>query len=139
MLEDICDGIQYCPSINRRDTHYNINYSIKQSQVEWKEELLSTRNMGKGLHKAFKDVVNDIFQDLPILSEPGSAVSYLIPEPGKFAYVNILSEYIKKPWLKATPKEIMNLINNQTFLVQEPEKGEPVTPFMDIYKAKKPI
>ena len=47
-----------------------------------------------------------------------------------------LSEYIKKPWLKATLKEIKNLINNQTFLVQDPEKGEPVTPCMDVYKSK---
>ena len=38
--------------------------------------------------------------------------------------------------LKATLKEINNLINNQTFLVQEPEKDEPVTPYMDVYKAK---
>ena len=33
-------------------------------------------------------------------------------------------------------KDINNLINNQTFLVQDPEKGEPVTPYMDVYKAK---
>ena len=31
-------------------------------------------------------------------------------------------------------KDIINLINNQTFIVQELDKGEPVTPFMDIYK-----
>ena len=28
------------------------------------------------------------------------------------------------------------MINNRTFLVQDPEKGEPVTPCMDFYKAK---
>ena len=33
-------------------------------------------------------------------------------------------------------KDTKNLINNQTFLVQEPEKGEPVNPCMGIYKAK---
>ena len=33
-------------------------------------------------------------------------------------------------------KEIKNKINNNTFLVQEPEKGEPVTPCIDVYKAK---
>ena len=47
-----------------------------------------------------------------------------------------LLEETKKPWLKATLKEIKNLINNQTFLVQELEKGEPVTLCMDVYKAK---
>ena len=28
------------------------------------------------------------------------------------------------------------MINNHNFLVQETEKGEPVTPYMDFYKAK---
>ena len=27
-------------------------------------------------------------------------------------------------------------MNNQTFLVEDPEKGEPVTTCMDVYKAK---
>ena len=50
--------------------------------------------------------------------------------------MTIFSDDIKKPWLKATQKDIKNIINNQTFIVQEPEKGEPVTPHMDVYKAK---
>ena len=32
-------------------------------------------------------------------------------------------------------KDINYSINNQTFLVYNPEKGEPVTPCMDVYKA----
>ena len=48
-----------------------------------------------------------------------------------------LSDHIKKPWLKATLKDINNLINNQTFLVENLEKDEPVTPCMDVYKSKK--
>ena len=52
--------------------------------MEWKGALLSKQNMGKGLHKLFKAIVNDISQDLPILGEPGSEVSYFIPEPGNF-------------------------------------------------------
>ena len=47
-----------------------------------------------------------------------------------------LSDYIKKTWLKATLKEIKNLITNQTFLIKDQNEGEPVTPFMDVYKAK---
>ena len=46
------------------------------------------------------------------------------------------SDEINKPWIKSTIKEIKNKINNNTFLVQDPEKGEPVTPFIDVYKAK---
>ena len=37
---------------------------------------------------------------------------------------------------KETLKEIKNLINNQNFLFQDPEKGDPVTLCMDVYKAK---
>ena len=47
-----------------------------------------------------------------------------------------MSDDIKKPWLEATLKEIKNLINNQNFLVEAPEKDEPMTPCMDVYKAK---
>ena len=43
---------------------------------------------------------------------------------------------MKKPWLKTTQKEIKNLNNHQTFIVEDPKKGEPVTPCMDVYKAK---
>ena len=46
------------------------------------------------------------------------------------------SDNIEKPWLEATLKEIKNLINNQTFLVEDPNKYEPVNPCMDVYKAK---
>ena len=32
-------------------------------------------------------------------------------------------------------KEINILISNKTFLIEDPEKYEPVTPCMDVYKA----
>ena len=92
--------------------------------------------MGKGLQKVFKIIVKEISQDLPIVGKSGSEVSYFIPEPRNFAEVTRLSDDIKKHWLKWTQKEIKNLINNQNFLVQDSEKGEPVTPCMDVYKAK---
>ena len=47
-----------------------------------------------------------------------------------------LSDNIKKPWLKATLKEIKNIINNQTLLIEDQNEGEPVTPCMDVYKSK---
>ena len=61
--------------------------------------------------------------------------SHFIPDPRTFAEVTKLSENIRKPWLKATLKKIHNLINNQTFLIEAPNDGEPVTPCMDDYKA----
>ena len=47
-----------------------------------------------------------------------------------------MSDNIKKPWLNVTLKEINNLINNQTFLIEDQNEGERVTPCMDVYKAK---
>ena len=69
ILEDICDGSQSHPSINGREAHYNTSDHFKQRQVEYKGTLLSTQTMGKGLHKVFKAVVNELSQALPILGE----------------------------------------------------------------------
>ena len=92
--------------------------------------------MVKGLHKVFKTIIKYILQDLPPLGESGSEVSHLIWEHRNFAKVTKLSDEINKTWSKATQKEIKNLINNKTFLVEDPRKSEPVTPCMDIYKEK---
>ena len=70
------------------------------------------------------------------LGEYGSEVSHFIPEPRNFAKVKKMSYNIKKPWLKSTLKEIKNLINNQKFLVETQNEGEPATTCMDVYKAK---
>ena len=64
MLEDIPDGSQSHPRINGREARYRIRGSFKQRQAEWKTELLSTRNIDKGLHKLFKAVVNESSQKL---------------------------------------------------------------------------
>ena len=56
------------------------------------------RNMGKGLHKVFKALVNEILQALPILGESGSEVSYFIKETRNFDKITILSEDISKLW-----------------------------------------
>ena len=47
-----------------------------------------------------------------------------------------MSENIRKTWLKATLKEIKNIINNHTLLIEDQNEGEPVTPCMDVYKTK---
>ena len=92
--------------------------------------------MGKGLHKVFSTVVKEIIQKLTPLGESGSEVSHFIPKPKHFAEVKQVSENIKKPWLKATLKQVKNLINNQTFLIEDQNEGRPVTTCMDVYKAK---
>ena len=75
--------------------------------------------MGKGLHKVFLTVVKEISQELTPLGKSSSEVSHFIPEPRNFAEVKKLSENIQKPWLKATLKQKNNLINNQTFLIED--------------------
>ena len=70
------------------------------------------------------------------LGEYGSKVSHFIPERINFAEVTKCSDEIKKPWQKATLKEIKNLIKSCTFIVEYPEKDEPVTPCIDVYKYK---
>ena len=92
--------------------------------------------MGKGLHKVFKTVVKKISQELPRLEEFGPEVSYFITEPRNFAEVKKLSDDIKKPRLKSTLNEIKNLINNKIFLGEDPEKYEPLTKCVDVYKVK---
>ena len=62
MLEDISDGSQTHPNVNRREVHYKIRDRIGQRQSEWKGALKSMRSMGKGLHKVFSTVVKDISQ-----------------------------------------------------------------------------
>ena len=130
MLEDICDKSWYHLNVNRREARYKILDHIKQRQSELKGALKATRNMVKGLQKVFKNVVKYISKDLPPLGESGSEVSYFIPEPRNSAEVTKFSDYIKKPWLKPTQKGIKNLVNNQTFLVEDQKKGKPVTPCM---------
>ena len=92
--------------------------------------------MGKGLHRFFSTIVSEISQELTNFGETGSEVSHFILEPRNFVEVTKLAENIRKPWLKATLKEINNLIINQTFMIEDPKDGEPVTPCMDVYKAK---
>ena len=71
-----------------------------------------------------------------LLEESCSEVYHFISEPRNFSEVTKLSDNINKPWLKSTQKDIKNLINNKHFLVSDPEKGETVNPWMDVYKAK---
>ena len=57
MFQDIRDGSQTHPNVNKREARYKIRDSIRQSQSEWKGALKATRSTGKGLHKVFPTVV----------------------------------------------------------------------------------
>ena len=123
MLEDIRDGSQTHLDVNRREARYKIRDCIRQRQSESKGALKATRSTGKGLHRVFNTVVKEISQELTPLGESGSEVSHFIPEPRIFAEVTKLSENIKQPWIKENFKEIKNLINNQTFLIEDQNEG----------------
>ena len=84
VLEEIHDGIQTHPNVNRREARYKISDRINQRQSEWKGALKATRRMGKGLHKVFKTVVKEISQDFPPLEEYGSEVFHSSQNPETF-------------------------------------------------------
>ena len=63
-------------------------------------------------------------------------MSYFVPEPSNFSEFTRLPADFKNNWLKATLKDIKKIINNQNFLMDYPEKVEPVISLMDFYKAK---
>ena len=42
MLEDICDGSQTHPNVNKREASYKIHDRIRQKKLEWKEALKAT-------------------------------------------------------------------------------------------------
>ena len=64
MSEDIYDGSQSHPDVNRIESRYKIRDHIKRRKLEWKGVLKATHNMGKGLQKVIKTVVKDISQYL---------------------------------------------------------------------------
>ena len=93
-------------------------------------------NHGKRFTQGIYYVFKKISQELTSLGESGSEVSLFIPKPRNFAEVTKLSKNIKKTWLKTTLKEIKNIIKNHTLLIEDQNEGEPVTTYMDVYKAK---
>ena len=109
---------------------------LSKRNLQLKGVLRATHKVGKDLHKVFSTIVSEISQELTNFGESGSEVSHFIPKPRNFAEVKKLLENIRKPLLKATLKEIKNIINNQTFMIEDRKDGEPVTPCMDVYKAK---
>ena len=119
---------------NLEKTEKLIRNCIKQKKLQWKGTLRATHKMGKVLHRVFNTIVSEISQELNNFGETGSEVSNFIPAPRNFAEVTRLAENIRKPRLKATLKEIKNLINSQTFMIEDPK--DSVTPCMDVYKAK---
>ena len=86
----IWDGSQIHPEVNSRYASLKIHDCIKQSQNEWKWSELSANSMGKGLHKFFKAVVNELNNAFPTLVESRSEVLYFIPEPRNFSEVTRL-------------------------------------------------
>ena len=104
MLENICDGSQSHPKVNRREACYKIRDPIRQRQSKLKGALKATRNMGKGLYKVFKIVVKQILQDLSPLVEYSSQVSHFIPEPRNFSEVKKIVRLQKENLAKGNTK-----------------------------------
>ena len=62
MLEDIRDGSQTHPNVNKRESRYKIRDHIRQKGLQWKKALKATHNTRKCLHKVFSMIVQEIFQ-----------------------------------------------------------------------------
>ena len=62
MLEDIRDGSQTHPTVNKRKARYEIRDHIMRKESQWKGALTATQGMGKGLHKLFSTIVKEISQ-----------------------------------------------------------------------------
>ena len=90
MLEDVCDGCQTHPNVNRREPRYVIRDRIRQRQSEWRAALKDTQSMGKGFHKVILIVVKQILEELTPLGESVSEVSQFILEPRNFSEVTKL-------------------------------------------------
>ena len=83
--EDICDGIQSHPNVNRREAHSKIRDCIERRQLEWKGLLKATQITGKGLHKVFK-----------IRAINGTGI--------------VTEEYTPKNWRSRTAKNIIKIL-----------------------------
>ena len=68
MLEDIHDGSQSHPNVNKREARYKIRDQIRQ-KTGMERSVKAMQDMGKGLHNVFNTVVKEIFQELPPLGE----------------------------------------------------------------------
>ena len=75
MLEEIREGSQTHPTVNKRGVCYGICDRIRRKESQWKGALKATRNMGKGLHKVFSTIIKGILQELATLGESSSEVS----------------------------------------------------------------
>ena len=60
ILQDIRDGNQNHPKINKREARMEIRDRIKQNKSEWKGALRATHKMGEGLHRVFSTIVLEI-------------------------------------------------------------------------------
>ena len=136
MLEDIRDRSQSLPSINSREAGYKIRDFIKQIQLECKGALKATRKVVKVLNKVFKNVVKYIFKIYHLWENLVRMFPISLQNPLTFLKLQNCQMTLKKPWAKATQKEIKNLIHNQIFIVEYPKKGEPIIPCMGVYKGK---
>ena len=61
MLEDIRDGSQTNPNVNRREARYKICDFITRRQSKRKKGLKDKQSTGKGLQTVFSRVVKEIF------------------------------------------------------------------------------
>ena len=86
-------------------------------QNEWKGSERSAKGMVKGLHKAFKAVVNELNNAFTTLVESGSDVSHFITEHRNFAEVSRLPPDTKKDSVESNFERDKHVIKNEAFVM----------------------
>ena len=119
-LVDIWYGRQIHPDITARYSIFKIRGHIKQTQSEWKREELLAKNTGKGLHTGFIDVVNLIEELIAYVGIIRLRSFTIHSRTDEFCRSHKIASICQKGLVKAIFKEIKNVINDKTFLIDDP-------------------
>ena len=106
MLQDIYDGGQTHPNVNKREAHYKIRDLIRKKEIGMERRVKSYAKHGKRFTQGIQYVCKRYFTGIGSFGISGSEVSHFIPETRNFAEVKTLLNDIKKPWIKETQKDI---------------------------------
>ena len=85
-------------------------------------------------------LVTDIQQEVKVaesaIGEPGSDPAMFTPEPRTIKDIFSLPADIKNAWIWAVKAELKNLIENGTFILENPGPDDQVIPTQVVFKAK---
>ncbi|MGH7954550.1 MAG: reverse transcriptase domain-containing protein, partial [Gloeomargaritales cyanobacterium] len=119
-----------------RRTPDRLNYHQLGENQAWNGALHQARNARE--QQLIIECANEATAgELQAIDNPGSDPSPFNPPPTNLAaMLRLKDKNVKQAWVKASRKEFKNLVDNGTFLLEDPNPEEKVTPCMDTYRAK---